>query len=122
MGVTEWASHLYVCANFQPFCLYSAVMKRSLVQVAARSKAWVCDLLLAGIAVSNPARGAWMSVSCECCVSCQVEVSATGRSLVQRSPTECGVSEYDLGTSIMRRPRPTRDIEARNNKKKNSRH
>jgi hypothetical protein len=25
-------------------------------------------------------------------VSCQVEVSATGWSLVQRSPTECGVS------------------------------
>jgi hypothetical protein len=23
---------------------------------------------------------------------CQVEVSATGRSLVQRSPTDCGVS------------------------------
>jgi hypothetical protein len=26
---------------------------------------------------------------------CRVEVSATGRSLVQRSPTECGVSERD---------------------------
>ena len=26
-------------------------------------------------------------------VCCQVEVSATGRSLVQRSPTECGVPE-----------------------------
>jgi hypothetical protein len=33
-------------------------------------------------------------VSCEC-LCCQVEVSATGRSLVQRSPTDCGVSEYD---------------------------
>jgi len=33
-----------------------------------------------------------MSVSCECC---QVEVSASGRSLVQRSPIECGVSECD---------------------------
>jgi hypothetical protein len=31
-----------------------------------------------------------MSVSCECC---QVEVSATSWSLVQRSPTECGVSK-----------------------------
>ena len=28
-------------------------------------------------------------------VFCQVEVSATGRSLVQRSSTECGMSEYD---------------------------
>jgi hypothetical protein len=28
-------------------------------------------------------------------VCCQVEVSATGWSLVQRSPTDCGVSECD---------------------------
>jgi hypothetical protein len=38
--------------------------------------------------------GAWMFVSCEC-LCCQVEISATGRSLVQRSPTDCGVSECD---------------------------
>jgi hypothetical protein len=31
-----------------------------------------------------------MFVSCEC-LCCQVEVFATGRSLVQRSPTDCGV-------------------------------
>jgi hypothetical protein len=31
-----------------------------------------------------------MFVSCEC-LCCQVEVSATSRSLVQRSPTDCGV-------------------------------
>jgi hypothetical protein len=38
--------------------------------VAARSKAWVCGYSLAEIVASNPARegGAWMSVSCECCV------------------------------------------------------
>jgi hypothetical protein len=36
-------------------------------------------------------------------VCCEVEVSATGRSLVQRSPTECGVSEYDIETSTLRR-------------------
>jgi hypothetical protein len=39
-------------------------------------------------------------------VCCQVEVSATGRSFVQRSPTEYGVSECDLETSAMRRPSP----------------
>jgi hypothetical protein len=32
---------------------------------------------------------AWMSASFKC-LCCPVEVSATGRSLVQRSPTECG--------------------------------
>jgi hypothetical protein len=38
---------------------------------------------------------------------CQVEVSATGWSLVQRSPTDCGVSECDREASIMWRPWPT---------------
>jgi hypothetical protein len=33
---------------------------------------------------------AWMFVCCEC-LCCQVEVSATDRSLVQRRPTDCGV-------------------------------
>jgi hypothetical protein len=40
-------------------------------------------------------------------VCCQVEVSALSRSSVQRSPTECGVSEYDCEALIMRRPWPT---------------
>ena len=35
--------------------------------MAVRSKAWVCGHSVAGIAGSNPA-GAWISVSCECCV------------------------------------------------------
>jgi len=75
--------------------------------VAARFKAWVCDRLLAGIAGSNPA-GAWMRVSCECCV-------LSGRCLYDgpirppESTTKCGVSECDREASIMRRPWPTRD-------------
>ena len=36
-----------------------------------------------------------------------VEVSASDRSLVQRSPTDCGVSECDREASIMRRLWPT---------------
>ena len=35
--------------------------------MARRSKAWVCSCSRAGIAGSNPA-GAWMVISCECCV------------------------------------------------------
>jgi hypothetical protein len=42
---------------------------------------------------------------------CQAEVSATGRSLVQRSTIECGVSQCDLEMSTTRRPRPTRAVE-----------
>jgi hypothetical protein len=37
----------------------------------------------------------------------QVGDSATGRSFVQRNPTQCGVSECDREASIMRRPWPT---------------
>ena len=54
-------------------------------------KVWVCDRLFSGIAGSNPAGGMdvflYFSVVC-----CQVDVSATGWSLVQRSPTDCGAS------------------------------
>jgi len=41
-------------------------------------------------------------------VSCQVEVCASGRSLVQRSPTECGVSICGRDASTVMRPWPTR--------------
>jgi hypothetical protein len=55
---------------------------------AARSKEWVCGRTLAGIAGSNPA-GAWMSASFVCvCGVLSIEVSATGRSLVQRNSIE----------------------------------
>ena len=53
---------------------------------------------------------AWVSVSLECCVL-SGRGPATGRSLVQSNHTECGVSECDLETSAMRRPRPTRAVE-----------
>jgi hypothetical protein len=50
-----------------------------------------------------------VSVSC-----CQVEVSATGLSLVQRGPTECVVcvSECDREASIIRWPWPTKGCPA----------
>jgi hypothetical protein len=41
-------------------------------------------------------------------VCCQIEISATRCSLVQRSPTDCGVSECHHETSTMRRPCVTR--------------
>ena len=47
-----------------------------------------------------------MSVVC-----CQVNVSASGRSLIQGSPTEYDVSECDIENSKMRRPRPARAVE-----------
>jgi hypothetical protein len=58
--------------------------------MASRSKAWVCGRSIAGISGLYPAGG--MDVSLVNGVCCQAEVSATGRSLVQRSPTECVLS------------------------------
>jgi len=40
-------------------------------------------------------------------VFCKVEVSTSDQSFVQRSPIECGVSDYDRETSIMK-PWPTK--------------
>jgi len=47
-------------------------------------------------------------VSCVCCVL-WVEAYATGRSLVQGRPTECGASMCDREASTIRRPRPITD-------------
>jgi len=68
-----------------------ALIGRRLIHVATRCKAWLCGILLVGIAGSNPAGGMDMSlVSAGCC---EVEVSATGGSLVRGLPTEWSVSE-----------------------------
>jgi len=67
------------------------------IPVAARCKAWVCGRTRVGIVGSNPAGG--MDA---CVVCCQVQVSSSGCSLVQRNCTECGVFESDLETSTVR--------------------
>jgi hypothetical protein len=70
------------------------------IPVAERSKKWVCSRSPAGIAGSNPAEGMDVCLLWVLCV-CQVEVSATGWSLVQRCVPVC-----DLETSRMRRLKP----------------
>ena len=90
-------------------------LRQSLKQrlpAASRSEVWVCGRSLAGVAGSNRA-GARMCVYCGVACS-QVEVPATGRSLVRRSPTECPVSEYDIETSTMTRSRPITGHRSRN--------
>jgi hypothetical protein len=64
---------------------------------------------LLGLRVRIPP-GKWTSLVSVVC--CQVEVSASDWSLIQRSPTECGVSECDGEASIMKRPWPTRGCQA----------
>ena len=75
--------------------------------MAVRSKALVYACFLAGFE-SCRGHGYLSFVGVVCC---QAEVSATGRSQVQRSRTECDVSECDLETSTMRMPRPTRAVD-----------
>jgi len=48
--------------------------------------------------------GCLSRVSVVCC-----QVSGSGRSFIQRSPTECSVPECDCEASTMRSPWPTRD-------------
>jgi len=76
-----------------------------LVSVTARSKAWVCGRSLAGITGSN-STGGHGCLSLVNVVCCQVEVSASGQSLVQRSRIECRVSECDRESSTLRRLGP----------------
>jgi hypothetical protein len=59
---------------------------------------------LHGLRVRIPPAGCLSLVSVVCC---HVESSEAGWSLLQRSPTECGVSECDREALLMRRPWPT---------------
>ena len=101
------------CYTTQPSCLscfgcliifcvkYRLLHFLNAIPVAARFKAWACGRPLTAIVGSNPA-GTRMSGSCECCVLSR-RGFASGWCQVQRSPTECGVSECDREETIKRR-------------------
>jgi len=46
----------------------------------------------------------------------EVEVSVMAQSLIQSCPSECGVSEWALITSMMMKPGPTRAVGPRKKK------
>jgi hypothetical protein len=84
---------------------YAVFVSQSALQpipVSARSKRGSAAARLLRLWV-RIAPGAWMSVSCECCLLSGTEL-CVGMITVQRSPTECGVSECDRVASIMGRP------------------
>jgi hypothetical protein len=89
------------------------------IPVAALSEAWVCGRSLARDCgfESHRGHGCLSVVSVVCFL---VEVSVSGRSLVQRSPTACDASECDREASKMRRPWPTGGLMRRG--KRNSIH
>jgi hypothetical protein len=66
----------------------TAIKLSTSIPVDVLSKVWVCSHSLAGIAGSIPARGC-LSVGNAVC--CQIKVSTTVRSLIQRILIECGV-------------------------------
>jgi len=84
------------------------------ISLAARSEAWVLGRSLAGITGSNPTGGCLPLVSVVCC---QVEVSASGRSFVQKGTNECGMTECDREASTVRRRWTTRACRAMGQKK-----
>ena len=79
------------------------------VPVAARSKACFCIRSPAEILGSNSS-GGHGCLSVVSVVCCQVEVCASDRSPIQRSPTDCVVSECNHESSIMTSPWPTRGL------------
>jgi len=85
------------------------------IPMATRAKACVCGRSLFGLAGSNPEEAHQPLVSF---VYCQVEVPHTGRSLVQRIPTECGTFMGNIDTSTRRsRPESSRAVESQKNAK-----
>ena len=77
--------------------------------MAARNKGWVCGHSLAEITGSDPAGGhGCLFILIVLC--CQVEVSATGRSLVQRTPTECGVRKAEITRGYFTRYSPASSV------------
>ena len=86
---------------------------------ADRSGRTVYGHLLAGTAGLNTA-GAWMSLSCECCVL-SGRVLCVGLITRVESPTGCGVSEYNREASL-RWPWPTMGCCSKEKKKYENRY
>ena len=72
-----------------------------LADPVGRAQAWVYGRSLAGIVGSNPAGNTDGCPSLVSVVYCWVKVSATGLSLVQRSPVELDVSQRDREASTV---------------------
>ena len=104
LSINHWNMPVYLYGILAHW--WHKLTVRNKVGAVPRCEVWVCDGSLSGIAGSNTA-GAWISVCCVCCVLSGRGL-CYGRSLVQKSPTEWGVSECWREVSIMRMPWPNR--------------
>jgi hypothetical protein len=93
---------------YQSGCVPEARLRYAPILVAAPSKARFYVPVAYRVCGFESRRGhGGLSVLRVVCF--QLEVSASDRLLVQRGPTDCGVSECDRAASIMRKLWPTSD-------------
>ena len=79
--------------------------------MAARSKAWVCGCSFVGIAVSNPAGDMdVLLLECSVCVVRYRSLRRADHSSREVLPNFACLKQCDLKTSMMIRPRTTRDV------------
>jgi hypothetical protein len=84
------------------------MLHRLPIPVAAQFMAWEYGCSLAGFVSLKHVWGGG-SPSLVSVVCCQAELSVTCQSSVQRSPTECGVSECDQGNQ-RKKCNPTKNV------------
>ena len=82
-------SNMAVVLRQTAFRMHKGINSRSQWPCGLRRRSLAARLLRLWVRIPP---GAWIFVSCECCVLSGREVSATDLSFVQRSPTECGAS------------------------------
>jgi hypothetical protein len=95
--------NMFKCIIYIYVAYYYACCRARCPRGLGRGSAAACLLGLGGLKSCQGHR----SLSLVIVVCCQVEVSETNRSLVQRSPTEFDVFVCDQGNSAMMMPRPT---------------
>jgi len=97
-----------ICLDITQFMDHSTASLILLLQFSFTQRTWSrSQWPLAGWDCGFESRQRRRCLSLVSVVWCQVEISASSWSLVQGSPTACGVSECDREASTMRRPWPT---------------
>ena len=96
---------MVVTTNAYKYTTLKSVCRFQWPRGLRRGSAAACIL---GLRIRIPPGDTFLSLVIFMC--CQVEVSVSGCSLVQRIPTECGVSECNHESSIIRRPWLTKAV------------
>jgi len=87
--------YIYISVGTSDSVMYIAMLIQCSSEWPRGLRREAATALFLGLRVRIPP-GPWMYLSLVIVVPCQVDVSAKYTSLVRRSPTECGVSEFVL--------------------------